>query len=720
MKKKAIEKVPYLKLPRVKKNKTVEYIAVTAVKEIGQEQHLFIEVYQNKKECKEIPVVRIVIKEKDFGTYFPETGEWSRRRITRNTWDNYGLIWRENQGQIRKTVNIMAQENILYSESDLKRIQKFLKGITVWNQEEWWEYIDRKQQDIDQEERYIKAARKRKRREQALEERQVNTPELPEERILKYADTILFHEEHYLYYKKHGVRATIACSNCGEITEGRWKPGQSFESQFEPTVDDPRMGTYGACPRCKAPGKYIPQGRVKSFSREREHLFLGQKYKSTGMVIRYIEMEKEWNVELIAGEKGLEMVGAYEKLTGIEKARVYFEPRKKVQKDYHKYNPYTGEDFWDDCNLSGINSISIREAHIMPETYENMKGTFIQYSALEEYRKAIGKINPADYLEGYIRTPQLEMLVKLGLIKTAKRIAEGNYGMVKDAEANRIDTFLGIRKERVKQLVKHQGDDRILDIMRIEKRIGKNWTEEQVEQLAEIGLRSGDAELLNLIGVQKLLNQVAKYAGCEYGTKCSRAEDRLKQKAITYLDYLNMRKELGYDMQNTVYLFPRDLEQAHREMVIERDKEEADKRIKTTEEKYPLIRKRYRRLRKRFYYKDKEFLIRPARSAVEIVMEGRILHHCVGRDQYLDRHNRGRSIILFLRNTKEPEIPYITVEIEPESLKIIQWYGEKDEKPDRERMQKWLDNYITRLKCGGIATGQEEEKGVAQKIAAYA
>lgn len=292
--------------------------------------------------------------------------------------------------------------------------------------------------------------------------------------------------------------------------------------------------------------------------------------------------------------------------------------------------------------------------------------------------------------------------------------------MVENAEADRIDTFLGIRKERVKQLVKHQGDNRILAIMQMEKRTGKNWTEKQVEQLAEIGLRSGDIELLNLIGVQKLLNQVAKYAGCGYGTKCSRAEDRLRQKATTYLDYLNMRKELGYDMQNTVYLFPKNIERAHMEMVMEHNKEEAGKKIKKAEEKYPLIRKHYRRLRKRFYYKDKEFLIRPARSAEEIVMEGRILHHCVGRDKYLNGHNCGRSIILFLRNKEEPEIPYITVEIEPESLKIIQWYGEEDKKPDRERMQKWLDNYITRLKCSGTAAGQEAEKGETQRILALA
>ena len=51
-----------------------------------------------------------------------------------------------------------------------------------------------------------------------------------------------------------------------------------------------------------------------------------------------------------------------------------------------------------------------------------------------------------------------------------------------------------------------------------------------------------------------------------------------------------------------------------------------------------------------------------------------------------------------LRFAKEPEIPYITVEIERDTHQLIQWYGAHDHKPDEEHMQKWLDDYVGHLK----------------------
>ena len=56
MKKKIIERIPYLQLAKVSRKKEVEYIAVSAIQEIGGEDHLIVEVYRNKKECREIPV----------------------------------------------------------------------------------------------------------------------------------------------------------------------------------------------------------------------------------------------------------------------------------------------------------------------------------------------------------------------------------------------------------------------------------------------------------------------------------------------------------------------------------------------------------------------------------------------------------------------------------------------------------------------------------------
>lgn len=97
------------------------------------------------------------------------------------------------------------------------------------------------------------------------------------------------------------------------------------------------------------------------------------------------------------------------------------------------------------------------------------------------------------------------------------------------------------------------------------------------------------------------------------------------------------------------------------------------------------------------------------------MLEGRFLHHCVGGDNYLRRHNDGERFILMLRTRKEPEVPYITVEIDQED-RILQWYGAHDKKPDRERMQSWIDAYTTRLKLGG--SGRESEKEEIRILAA--
>ena len=81
MKKKAIEKIPYFGLKETSRKKAVKYIGVTAVKIVGHERHLFLEIYRNKKKLKDTPVVRIVTTKKDFGTYYPEKDTWTREKI---------------------------------------------------------------------------------------------------------------------------------------------------------------------------------------------------------------------------------------------------------------------------------------------------------------------------------------------------------------------------------------------------------------------------------------------------------------------------------------------------------------------------------------------------------------------------------------------------------------------------------------------------------------
>lgn len=378
MKKKAIEKIPYFGLKKTSRKKDVKYIGVTAVKIVGHEKHLFLEVYRNKKESKEIPMVRIVLTKKDFGTYWPEKEEWTRQKIKPDSC--YGrVIW----GEEHPTWEQEKKENILQSTEDLERIKKFCKA-NVYNEEHWWEYIYKHEDDI-----VITARRNREhkvymRRQEALADRMAHTKELPEKEILDRADRLYFRNQHYLYYKKHGCWAHIACSKCGGVTDARWKSGISYESQFQRWTEEPREGHYGTCPMCGARGEYKCQGKVKGTCDKYIYLFLGQKYKENGMVMRYVEVGKKWTLGFICGDKGPEMYNASEELSGVEIARAYFEPRKKVQIDYHKHDPYMGKDFWDDCNLYGMANIPISAGLIMSETYEEMKGTIFQYSALQD------------------------------------------------------------------------------------------------------------------------------------------------------------------------------------------------------------------------------------------------------------------------------------------------------------------------------------------------
>ena len=152
-----------------------------------------------------------------------------------------------------------------------------------------------------------------------------------------------------------------------------------------------------------------------------------------------------------------------------------------------------------------------------------------------------------------------------------------------------------------------------------------------------------------------------------------------------------MRVQQGYDLHNSIYLFPRDLNTAHEEMTEEVNKEKIEKRNKEITLKYPDIAKNYRKLCYRYSYKTEKYLIRPARSAIEIVREGRVLHHCVGGDNYLSGHNNGKSYILFLRKKDNPEEPYITIEIR--GNEIVQWYGAYDKKPNKKFIDGLLKKY---------------------------
>ena len=73
-----------------------------------------------------------------------------------------------------------------------------------------------------------------------------------------------------------------------------------------------------------------------------------------------------------------------------------------------------------------------------------------------------------------------------------------------------------------------------------------------------------------------------------------------------------------------------------------------------------------------------------AQSPAELIREGELLDHCVGRMGYDQKFAREESLIFFIRTKEHPDVPFVTVEYSLEKHKILQCYGYHDTTPDTE------------------------------------
>lgn len=173
-------------------------------------------------------------------------------------------------------------------------------------------------------------------------------------------------------------------------------------------------------------------------------------------------------------------------------------------------------------------------------------------------------------------------------------------------------------------------------------------------------------------------------------------DDRTKTKShcmLRWLDYIEAAEACGYDLTVHNVLFPKDLNAAHDEAVAIREQVRLENEKKEQDMLNDLYEKRYKKLQKAYEYSDGKYCIIIPKEATEIVLEGNALKHCVGG--YAERHIKGRTTILFMRNVQRVRTPLITIELKERSLTVIQAHGKKNRDPSDEEqafIDKWLKN----------------------------
>lgn len=161
---------------------------------------------------------------------------------------------------------------------------------------------------------------------------------------------------------------------------------------------------------------------------------------------------------------------------------------------------------------------------------------------------------------------------------------------------------------------------------------------------------------------------------------------------MLWKDYLDNCQKLPEGIEE---IMPAHLEEAHdrtlEKVAFYANKEETEQIAKMAKTLSPLLMST-----------DSLIMLAP-KSGEEIIAEGRILQHCVGG--YVRRHARGDTVILFIRHKDKPKIPFFTMEVNPETLEIMQCHGYKNErdsgfkKPDEiKKFEKQYAEFLEDIK----------------------
>ena len=464
-----------------------------------------------------------------------------------------------------------------------------------------------------------------------------------------------------IYYKRKHKIAECICGNCGK---------------FFVTTDIPIRKDTTTCPLCGNIG-YWEWQRITYKSYFGSSVGLIQCTTDGNLVIRSYYVSQEYMQGQAADRKIVETKRCFLRLGDVH----------TVNNGYaYTKNGYRRQ--WKEIE-SKVSDI----AAIYPGWKIAVKKSALKYCDVEMLcGKPICTEEIINALKTYANNPAIEMYAKAGMGKLVWFLLQkqGKTQYV-NRRGKSIKAQLKIdSKERINNLIEHEGRIDYLKVYQREKKKGLKYTEQQIDFLAKIqGFYKGETNaeyLLQYMSIQKLINRIEKYKSQEGGYKYTNAT------LSAYHDYLRMREELGYDMTNEVFIYPNNLKEKHDQMVREKNERANELHMAKMQEKYSQIAERYETLCKRYCFEKDGYCICPAKNAAEIVAEGRSLHHCVGRDTYLKRHAEGESFILFLRKQETPDIPYYTIEIRKNE--IVQWYGVKDTKPDKEIIEPWLKEYM--------------------------
>lgn len=483
-----------------------------------------------------------------------------------------------------------------------------------------------------------------------IDKKMKSVPKLPKSFEKWLNDTVLCHSR-YVYYAYSPKKVLYGyCTHC----------------QSNVRVEEARHNKQGICPNCKSSVTYKSIGRSGKIV-DYGKAALIQKVEGN-LLIRYFNVTKYYKVDY-----------KNPTLEYLELQRCFVDKDGKIDSyEFRNFNQ-TGVLRW--CEgISNNNSYSMfySKAYDFTEVtlYTRnlsrvLKDSVLKYSGLKEFVSHIKHTEfPINsYINYYLSFPGLEYLVKLKLYKLVEDLLYGYYSYKDCINTKGINMheILGINNNQLRNLQRINGGAKELKVL---KGMGKTNLKLTDEQICFV------AKHINFNNVVKASRYTTIHKMITYVTSQSK-DNNINNTFSDWLDYIDFCKVLKYDLKNEFVLFPRHLTQSHNELsslIADNKNELYNSRIAEMIE--PLNRL--------FSWQSKDNVIIVPKTYDDILNEGNSLNHCVGKGSYGDKIIKGQSIILFLRNKKEIDKPFYTIELDAYTNKILQCRGKNNKSMDEE------------------------------------
>lgn len=387
--------------------------------------------------------------------------------------------------------------------------------------------------------------------------------------------------------------------------------------------------------------------------------------------------------------------GGYEWWTGLER------PEWSTQNPYNK---------------------RMRKGYLYPEGIrETLEGTAYE-NVVRAFELMAGACMKADYNSvmavaenHYGIGNTLEYLHKGRFYRLLEETADncdtwnGNYYGILHLSGKNIQEVFGILDmQKIHRIRQQDGGEEMIRWMQYADASGKKIPQETLDWLIENEVTIKDINdignrfrfIVERMSLERIKNYIISQMGT-YGT----AKRVLEQ----WGDYLYMMEANGKLTEDELICRPKDLKRRHDEAVEDRQKlqivkammedpEAREQEAQEMAEKFPEASGILEKIKEKYEYTSGEFcMVMPDRLA-DIVAEGYALHHCGGSsDRYFNRIANRETYIGFCRRAAEPNIPYYTIEFEPNGT-IRQSRTYYDEETGIEAIRGFLKEWQQEIK----------------------